>query len=308
MSDYREIYWYRFGLQVGLSNLWVNGLKLGVKKTLGKIFQPINAYSRFPEYDRYERVIQQFLKERRGSSTVRILDVGSPKLFGFYLAYHYPVEIYLTDISTLNIDEYMVMWNTLKGRAKGKVIFQEQDARALGYEDAYFDIVYSMSVIEHIEGADQDTAALREYLRVLKAKGLLLISFPFGPQYLEQLIIGFAYTLAGAQTSDPLFFQRIYNREVVEERIIPAIAQHATFQIWTIWRARIPFLRCYHLLRQKLGQNVNGLLGFINPFISMLINSDQPGMDRSFFTNYDVIYSDCDIYADLIFVAHKSAS
>lgn len=305
MSNYQELHWYRFGLHVGLANLRVNRLQLGLKKTLGKIAQPINAYTRFPEYEHCGRQIRQYLSEHSGRQPLKILDVGSPKLFGLYLAFHYNIEIYLTDINRLNIDEYIVLWNALKPHAKGKVIFQEQDARTLSFPDEFFDVVYSMSVIEHIEGTGQDTAAICECLRVLKPAGLLLVSFPFGQDYQEQSIIGVNYSAGETGNEQAFFFQRIYSRDVVEERIIPVVAGQAMLQAWTIRRARVPFVRIYHAVRQKLGQNVNGLLGFLNPFLSMLINADRPGLDSSLFSSYETIHTTRDIYGDLILAARK---
>ena len=67
------------------ANVAANKLRLGLKKTVGKITQPVNAPSRFAEYDAFETAIHRHLAAHTGSRP-RILDVGSPKLFGLHLA------------------------------------------------------------------------------------------------------------------------------------------------------------------------------------------------------------------------------
>src|SRR5690242_20298390 len=52
---YQEPRYYFFGLKAGLRNLLQNGFALGAKRTLGKIAQPINWYTRFPEYYYFDR-------------------------------------------------------------------------------------------------------------------------------------------------------------------------------------------------------------------------------------------------------------
>jgi len=80
----------------------------------------------------------------------------------------------------------------LASTAKGELRFAAQDVRRLDYGDQEFDIVYSMSVIEHVEGQSGDSEAIREMVRVLRPGGLLLASVPFSSTYIEQHREGFA--------------------------------------------------------------------------------------------------------------------
>jgi len=123
-----------------------------LKKTLGKITQPINSYTRFPEYYFMDRQIQQYLMIPDSAARARILDVGSPKCFGLYLASRFDVEIHLTDMYEKAVEEYERMWEPIRDHSIGKAVFLVQDARSLSYPEGYFDIVYSMSVVEHVEG------------------------------------------------------------------------------------------------------------------------------------------------------------
>ena len=167
VRDFRETHYYSFALWLGIRNLMRNGFSLGVRKTIGKIAQPINSYSRFPEYYWMDRAIRNYANTSSPSERLRILDVGSPKCFGLYLAHTLPIAIEMTDISALNVDEYKTMWRAIELGAQGTATFSLQDARSLEYDTNCFDIVYSMSVIEHIDGPDGEREGIRELLRVL---------------------------------------------------------------------------------------------------------------------------------------------
>ena len=131
---YHEFKYYLFGLKVGVSNLLFNGFKIGVQKTIGKISQPINYYSRFPEYHYFNICIDKWISEHQ-NRTLKILDVGSPKLFGLYLAYTKSVTLILTDIHKRNIEEYIHLWNSIKGTANGHIEFITADARSLCFNN-----------------------------------------------------------------------------------------------------------------------------------------------------------------------------
>src|SRR6185437_558915 len=93
LFPYRELKFYFFGLRTGFSNLFRNGLALGWKRTLGKITQPINWYTRFPEYHFFDQAISVHLAGLPANSRPAILDVGSPKLLGLYLAFAANVDV-----------------------------------------------------------------------------------------------------------------------------------------------------------------------------------------------------------------------
>ena len=287
-------------------NLFKNRTALGLKKTLGKIFQPINTYTRFPEYHFFGRAIERFIAGKEKQGPLTILDVGSPKLFGLYLAYYHDVEIHLTDISRLNIDEYEILWNSVKNDAKGRASFDQQDGRALSYSEEWFDIVYSMSVIEHVEGDRQDSKALYEMWRRLKPGGLFLVSVPFGNLYIEQSIIGFAHAVRATNDKKSYFFQRVYDQHTVQTHLIAPLSPRAqSVQAWTVFRKKGAMTQTYHRIRRSMGENMNGLLGFVNPVLSTLLNRHQEGVYTEFFSSYASIHSLRDVYGDLILEFRK---
>lgn len=296
MFPHKEFKYYFFGLRAGLANLFGNGLQLGMKKTAGKLMQPINSLTRFPEYYWFDRAISGYLAQSSSRGPGKILDVGSPKAFGLYLGKSVPADITLTDISELNVEEYKVMWHALQAKAKGSVGFALQDARELQFPDQVFDVVYSMSVLEHIEGQDGDAKAIRELLRVLKPGGLLVISLPFGNKYIEQQRVGFAGAARKTGDQQSYFFQRIYDREALQRRILGQLTDLDELKLITVQRRRAWIQRGLG----ALGENLRGVLGGLNPFLSAAVNRSRNGIDDAFATRYAEFHQAQDVYGDVI--------
>lgn len=301
LFPHSELTYYFFGLRTGLANLRVNGLQLGLKKSAGKITQPINSYTRFPEYYWFDQAIRSYLAEFSSGRPAAILDIGSPKMFGLYVAQKNVVDLTLTDISEINIDEYQVMWKALQGRAKGQVHFSLEDARELHFPAAQFDIVYSMSVLEHIEGETGDSRAIGELLRVLKPGGLLVLSVPFGNKYMEQKRIGFAGAARKTGDQETYFFQRIYDGPMFQGRLMGPLAKLQEVRITTVQRTRAGISRTFG----ALGENVRGLLGGLNPILSAMGNRSRQGIDSSFVTQYSELHTARDVYGDIILAGIK---
>jgi SAM-dependent methyltransferase len=296
-----ELKYYAFGLHAGLRNLVVNGFQLGLKKTVGKITQPVNAPSRFPEYDHFATAIRTFRSAQPGGHRLKVLDVGSPKLLGLYLARTLDVHVVMTDISALNVDEYQTMWRALQGRARGTAEFSLRDARALEFAAGTFDVVYSMSVLEHIEGEMADAQAVRELLRVLKPGGLLVVSVPFGRTHAEQKRIGVAGAARRTGDRQAYFFQRIYDMQQFRRRILAEASALESVTVTTISRRNAWLARGIG----HLGENARGALGFLNPLLSVALNRSRPGIDDTFEVRYGPLHSAGDIYGDLILIGRK---
>jgi len=295
MTPHHELRYYLFGLRAGLSNLFSNGLELGARKTAGKILQPINSYTRFPEYYWFDQAIMGHLAGMPAGARPRVLDVGSPKALGLYLGVNTAAELTLTDIDKVNIGEYQVMWKALRKRAKGTVAFLLQDARRLEFAAASFDIVYSMSVLEHVEGESGDTAAVRELLRVLKPGGLLVLSVPFGSAYIEQNRTGFSGAARKTGDQKVYFFQRIYGPAELESRIMAPLTGLKRVEVTTFQRTRPWISRSFG----SMGENLRGLLGGMNPWLSAIGNRSVQGV-QPFPTQYGEFHSAKDVYGDVI--------
>ena len=301
-----EMKYYRFALSLGFSNLRKNKFALGAKKTLGKIFQPINSYTRFPEYSFIGRQIEDYLvRAVPWGERAKILDVASPKAFGLYLAYHFPVEVHLTDIDVATVREARMLWSAISAKAKGTVFFDIQDGRCLEYPRDYFDIVFSMSVIEHVadvNGAQGDSQSAREMLRVLKPRGLMLATVPFGPHYVEQKREGFDGAARFTSTETLYFFQRIYSVEAAGARLIDSIPEASLSRAVTVRRKQNALARLY----RELGQEPRALLGSLNPLLSRALNETAEGL-RKVPGEYGAVYSERDFYGDLMLAWEKTA-
>jgi SAM-dependent methyltransferase len=296
---YREGGYYRFGLAAGLSGFVRNGFTPGFRVSASAVLQPINSYTRFPEFHFMEREVAALVEDRGADRPpLRILDVGSPKLFGFILARRYDVDLTTTDINPLNLDPYVPLWAPLRRRARGRVRFELRDARRLSDPDGSYDFVYAMSVVEHIEGTAGDAAAIREMVRVLKPGGRLAVSVPFGPVFKEQR----------TGRGDLRFFQRIYDPYSVEKHIRePLRGQIDGENLRTIDRRPSFALRAYHRLRGGLPESLMTALGGLNPLASAAFNRDRRGMVEPRIVAYGGFHRFGDIYGDLIFTARKKA-
>ncbi|HEX5411978.1 MAG TPA: methyltransferase domain-containing protein [Terriglobia bacterium] len=297
--QYNEPSYYGFGLRLGIANLFRNGFSLGLKRTVGLVTQPINSHWRFPEYHFLGSGIQDALTRCDRAKPIRILDVGSPKCFGMYLAHKFAVEAHLTDIDAPTLREAEGLWGGGKHKAKGAVHLSLQDARSLGYPDACFDVVFSMSVVEHIEGREGDIQAIREMVRVLKPGGTLGVSVPFGPTYAEQEIVGFR---GGAQKTNDhrrYFFQRIYSDKALESRILGAAPGFGLLRRVSVGRSGRLLWRTHG----RLGP-IPGLLGFLYPVLSTLSNSVHEGLVPPP-GRYGELNTPGDIYGDAILVLQK---
>jgi len=301
LFPHREARYYSFALRAGVANLLSNGFLLGAKKTIGKITQPINAYSRFPEYYWFDSAVRRRLLTVPTGTRLKVLDVGSPKMLGLYLGVNTTAELSLTDISELNVDEYQVMWRGLERKAKGRVMFSLADARSLQFGDAEFDVVYSMSVVEHIEGDEGDTQAVGEMLRVLKPGGLLVLSVPFGSKYVEQKRIGFSGAARKTGDRQSYFFQRIYDQDAFQRRILRPASELDEVTLTTVSRRNRWMSRSFGML----SENLRGALGFMNPLLSVAVNRSRPGMDSSLAGSYGEFHSAGDVYGDLILTGLK---
>jgi SAM-dependent methyltransferase len=300
-SSFEEEKFYSFGLGLGIANFRKNRFSLGIRKTLGKITQPINSYTRFPEYALMEESIRSFSDARVSLSRTEILDVGSPKCFGIFLASTQHCTVEMTDISPLNLDEYRTMWDAVLRRAKGNARFSLQDARALKYQENSFDIVYSMSVLEHISGEKGDTTALSEMVRVLRPGGLLVFSVPFGSVYTEQWRNGFVAAVEERNDGAYHFFQRIYDPRSLEMRLLQHLQNVDIGSIWTIWRRRTVLVK----VLAHSGQHLRGALGFLNPVLSSNLNCCAPGIVEGIPTSYGNVYSPSDLFGDVVIVGRK---
>jgi SAM-dependent methyltransferase len=307
-QNYREFAYYAFGLKTGARNFLRSGFGAGFRATASSLLQPVNSYTRFPEYYFLEEAVSTMVRKRRAAAGARIsvLDVGSPKLAGLYLAARYPVRLTATDISPLAVAPYERMWRAAGKKSRGEIEFELRDARRLADPDAAYDLAYALSVLEHVEGPEADTAAAVEMLRVLEPGGTIVLSVPYGPRYVEQTIAGVAHAVERVRLDERFFFQRIYDRPHIEKNFIEPLSAAADVRkIVTVRRRESWTAAAASALRGGLPESLMTSLGFLNPFLSRMINRHDEGLAGNPAGAYGPVHSFGDVYGDVILVFDK---
>jgi len=194
------------------------GFMLGRKLLLKGNFSPkllLNPVSivRYFEFDYVNRNLQTVA----GS---RILDVSSPYLFGFYQSTKIDSDYYYTNPDLRDLNNVISLSKKIKFKAN--YIADKIDALNLPFPNNYFDAVLSISVIEHIND-EGDSLAMKEIWRVLKPGGKLILTFPVKKVYATEYRDKDEYNLNVEKKSGKYFFQRIYDEQKIEERLLSSI-------------------------------------------------------------------------------------
>ncbi|HVT89394.1 MAG TPA: class I SAM-dependent methyltransferase [Tepidisphaeraceae bacterium] len=147
----------------------------------------------------------------------RILDLASPKLLPLTMAANLPdAQCYSTDILSNEVD-----WVQGKSQLLGlsNLNCQTQDARRLSFPSDHFDVVTSVSVLEHIapeQGGDEP--AIMEIARVLRPGGIAIVTVPAAKTYFADFHRGNVYERQS--DGQPIFFQRFYTPDMIQRNFI----------------------------------------------------------------------------------------
>lgn len=151
--------------------------KAGIR-TLTKIFpeyfakEPLKPTERYVEYP--------FVIRNLPKPPAKVLDVGCAGSFSPLLLASFGYET-----SGIDIREYAII-NKIKFN---NFQFLKEDIRKTSFPDNYFDAITAVSTVEHIglsgrhgsnEDPDGDKNAFLEMKRILKPKGMILLTVPYG--------------------------------------------------------------------------------------------------------------------------------
>jgi len=170
----------------------------------------------YVRYREFEFVMKSI--SRYSPAPQKVLDIGSPKLLALSLAMSMPEAV----VHTLDLlhREVRSASDAAQRLRIGNLVPQVQDARCLGYADSSFDVVVSVSVLEHIAPEhDGDVPASRELGRVLAPRGVAILTVPFWRVYFAEYRIGPVYGRTSSH-GEPIFFQRFYDYDRLTRNII----------------------------------------------------------------------------------------
>jgi len=162
-----------------------------------------------------------------------VLDVGSPKLPSLFLAARIRARVHATDL----LDYFFTACGAyahMLGADRDRYVMRVEDARALTYPDATFDRAFSISAIEHIPG-EGDCIAMREIARVLKPGGICCLTVPWSDRGYAEVFKEQGDPDAYWVTSreERVFYQRLYDRPALEERLLgPSALEIVDVSFW----------------------------------------------------------------------------
>lgn len=205
----------------------------------------------------------------------RVLDIGSPKLPSLFTWNRLDAEVWATDLFPYFFEEYSHYRRCLQTtNSEATYHIETQDARKLTYPDSYFDKVYSISVLEHIED-DGDSLAMREIARVLKPGGLCCLTVPFARYYREETIVEEIYYKKPID-GKPVFYQRAYDEVALHGRLIsPSGLRVSSLEYYgERW---VP----YEGLYENLPPFIRIPISFLGPvFSNLFLHRVTPGADK----------------------------
>jgi len=151
----------------------------------------------------------------------RYLDVSSPHLFPVILTlkkHDLFADLLNPDAADLTSTANLVEALRLENRCNlcGCLV------SAAPFEPESFDVVTSISVVEHIP---EDTQAVRKMWDLLRPRGRLLLTLPCAAEASEKYINRNEYGLLAPDEEGYFFFYRLYDQRSLEGRIFPITGQ-----------------------------------------------------------------------------------
>lgn len=230
----------RFAYQLGMVSLIRGHLINGMKQVIAPIL-----YWRFPEFSECLAGINEM-----GTQSLKVLDIGSPKLLSLFLALKRNHTVYATDIQDPEIfrryKQHFDDWRSFRNPL-GQYIVEFQDARSLEYADNTLDVVFSLEVLGHIPD-EGDMIAMRELRRVLKKGGLAIIAVPYASKANELFVEHNVYERR--YQGEPIFFLRQYDEHSLQNRLIKPSGLVLVKK--TILRESFPFETLWHRIPKIL--------------------------------------------------------
>ncbi len=145
------------------------------------------------------------------------LDVSSPRILPLIFLEQYPnlsIDLLNPDPADLEITKNWLNLTEWNHRAQTYGCLIEETP----FQENTFDIITSVSVIEHIP---QDIAAIEKIWKLLKPGGKLIITLPCAAEASEEYVDIDFYKLLNKDDKGFTFLEYIYNEQLLEERFYP---------------------------------------------------------------------------------------
>jgi SAM-dependent methyltransferase len=151
----------------------------------------------------------------------RCLDVSSPFLFSLYQAESRPnFHITIINPDRSDLDNTRIIVNQL-GLTNIDTRISDMASIAIGKER--FDAIWSLSVIEHIDGEYTDTDSVRMMFDLLNPGGRLILTFPVDRQFWVEDRVEDPFGTQRRLASGRFFYQRYYDPQQISERILRSV-------------------------------------------------------------------------------------
>lgn len=214
------LHFHRLCAEVGLSMLFKRATPISLGWSYQFIFEPMDS-TRYFEFDFVWRVLEPF-------NFPSYLDVSSPRLLPLLLLWKQRVsvaELINPDPHDLETTRNLAEANRLVNRCR----FHNCVIDAVPFAADSFDLITSISVIEHIA---KDRQAIEKMWALLKPGGRLLVTVPCAAQTSEQFIDHDEYGVEKPDQRGFVFFQRFYDRTLLQERIFSVTGLPCKFQVY----------------------------------------------------------------------------
>ena len=263
---------FTFGFSLGVRNLLHQGgrfrRRCGGRKLLARILHP-GDYWRYAEL---RLVLDRLGAHLPSREPVRLLDLSGPKIGALLASACFPpAEVVAVDIMADDLAEWALLKAQLPDGGE-RVRLAATDGGRLPFRDGTFDAAFSISAMEHFVG-DGDSKASRELARCLKPGGVALLTVPCSLHYWEERLSEDVYERR--YRGDPLFWQRHYAPESMEERIVRPGGWRLLERLYVGERG-IPFDRAG---RRILGDTLYEALGPVHPLAATAFFTTSPGLE-----------------------------
>ena len=164
----------------------------------------------------------------RNMKIISYLDVSSPRMFPLMLVERFNhIVADLINPDKRDLTETVAIAETLG--VAGNCSFHADLIEDAHLKPSSFDLITSMSVIEHIQ---DDKGAIQKMWDLLKPGGRLLISLPCAANAYEEHMNRNDYELYHPDENGFIFFQRFYDGKLLQERVFSVTGKPQRCQIY----------------------------------------------------------------------------